>query len=184
MAIVFDSNQYKYSKRGPLDAKAIVKTYVELLSPDTWMVDSFMAAYNGMITAVWLNKTDTDRNGIYFLFDPDATSAVKVPDVTNEANWHKLAELSDLTDFTSRLTAIESDLQDLGVRLTALEEADPDVVTYGYRVGFPEIGEAGKLYVAADEKKSYVWFNDEYLPTSGSSSEDTEPDVIYGGSAE
>jgi hypothetical protein len=183
MAIIFDSNQYKYSKRGPLDAKALVKTYAELLDQNTWLVNDFMAAYNGMITAVWLNKDDISKNGIYFLFDPNATSAVKVPDVANEANWHKIAEVADIADFTARLSTIETNLQDLDTRLTTLED-ESDVITYGYRSGFPAEGEDGKLYVAADEKKSYVWFNGEYLLVSRSDSSYEEPEIIYGGSAD
>jgi hypothetical protein len=183
MAIINYSNQYRYTKRGPLDSKALIKTYADLLDQNTWLIDGTVAAYNGMVTAVWLNKTDTSKNGIYFLFDPTITSALKAPDVTNEANWHKLVELSELTDFANRLTSLETDLQDLGVRVKALEE-ESDVITYGYRSGFPTEGEEGKLYVAADEKKSYVWFAGEYMLVSGSSSEAVEPDVIYGGSAD
>ena len=51
-----------------------------------------------------------------------SASALKAPDVTNEANWHKLVELSELTDFANRLTSLETDLQDLGIRVKALEE--------------------------------------------------------------
>ena len=90
MAILLDSNQYKHTGRGPLDAKALVKTYAELLSEDTWKIDNKIVAYNGLVTAVWLNKEDTSKNGLYFLFDPAVTSALKDPDVTNSANWHKL----------------------------------------------------------------------------------------------
>jgi hypothetical protein len=180
MAILPISSQYKYTSRGPLDAKSLVKTYDELLSLDTWTLDDALVAYNGMITAVWLNKTDTSKNGIYFLFDTAVTTALKKPDVTNEANWHKLAELSDISNFTERLSAIEKDLQDLDVRVTALEK-DSDVITYGYRSGFPTTGEQNKLYVAADENKTYIWFNDEYVTVGGSSYE--EPAVIHGGNA-
>jgi hypothetical protein len=174
MAVITYSNQYRYNKRGPLDSKALVKTYTNLLDQNTWLIDNTMAAYNGMLTAVWMNKEDTSKNGIYFLFDPTATSAVKVPDVTNEANWHKLAEMSDLTDFVQNLSALEA-------RVAALEE-DSDVVTYGYRSGFPTVGVADKLYIAADEGKSYIWFNDEYLPVGGNNYE--EPEIIFGGSAD
>jgi hypothetical protein len=174
MAIMNKSNQLRYTGKGPLDAKSLVKTYSELLSISTWTTtvngtDTFIA-YNGMIVVVWLNKEDTSKNGIYFLYDPAVTSAIKKPDVENAANWHRLAELSDFDNFEARLLALE---------------ADTDVITYGYRVGFPSEGRAGKLYVAADEKKSYVWFNGEYLLVSGeSSSAYDEPDVIYGGSAD
>ena len=184
MAILPISDQYKYTKRGPFDAKALVKTYAELLDPNTWIVSGTdVAAYNGMITSVWLNKDDSTKNGVYFLFDTAVTSALKVPDVTNEANWHKLAELSDITEFSTRLAVIEAELEAVNARLDALEE-DSDVLTFGYRAGFPSIGENNKLYIAVDEEKSYIWFNGAYLPVSGSGSEYEEPEVIYGGSAD
>lgn len=170
------SGQYKYAGRGPLDTKTLVKTYAELLKAETWYNEADkVSAYNGMITAVWLNKEDTTKNGIYLLHDASITSTFKAPDVTNEANWHKLVEMSELTDFIQSLSALEA-------RVAALEE-DSDVVTYGYRSGFPAEGEANKLYVAADEGKTYVWFNDDYLPVGGSESYE-EPEVIFGGSAD
>jgi hypothetical protein len=173
MAIVNKTDQLRYLGKGPLDAKSLVKTYAELFSTDTWVKNDVFTAYNGMIVAVWLNKEDTTKNGIYFLFDPQANTALKKPDFAQESNWHKLVEIADLN---AQLTSIDA-------RLAALEE-ESDVVTYGYRAGFPTEGEDGKLYVAADEKKSYVWFAGEYLLVSGSSSEAVEPDVIYGGSAD
>ncbi len=106
MAILPINNQYKYSKRGPFDAKALVKTYAELLSVDTWTVNGTVAAYNGMVTAVWLNTADSSKNGVYFLQDPAVDTILKTPDVTIETNWHKLAELSDLESFTDRLASI------------------------------------------------------------------------------
>jgi hypothetical protein len=84
--------------------------------------------------------------------------------------------MSELADFMSRLS-------DLEARLTAIE-AESDIVTYGYRSGFPQTGETNKLYIAADEEKSYVWFNDEYLAVGGADSSYEEPEVIYGGSAD
>ena len=174
MAVFKISDQYKYTGRGPLDAKSLVKTYAELVSSTTWTVDDQLIAYNGMIVAVWLNKADVSKNGIYFLHDPAITTALGKPDVTNDANWHKLAELSDISD---RLSAIDS-------RLTALENEESDVLTYGYRSLFPVEGELNKLYVAADEEKSYVWFNGQYMAVSGSAGGYEEPDIIYGGSAD
>ena len=182
MAILPISNQYKYTGKGPLDAKGLVKTYDELLNINTWTVDDNIVAYNGMITAVWLNKADTSKNGIYYLFDPSVTTALKKPDVANEDNWHKFAELSDINAYTERLSTIETGLQDLDARVAALEEEGSDVVTYGYRSGFPTVGVENKLYVAADENKTYIWHNDEYRVVGGSSYE--EPKVIFGGSAE
>lgn len=174
MAILPISDQYKYTGRGPFDAKAIVKEYADLFDVSKWTSDGNIIAYNGMITAVWLNKADTSKNGIYFLFDPLVTSTIKKPDVTVEANWHKLAEMSELTDFVQNLSELEA-------RVTALEE-DSDVITYGYRSGFPTVGVTDKLYIAADEGKSYIWFNDEYLPVGSNSYE--EPEIIFGGSAD
>jgi hypothetical protein len=171
------ADQLRFKGRGPLDAKSLVKTYAELLNTETWTIDGTLVAYNGMIVAVWLDKTDEANNGIYYFFDPAVTSplALKNADVTNPANWHKISDTVDVS-------AIENTLSDHESRLTALEEKESDAVTYGSRSGFPAIGEANKLYVAADEGKSYVWFNDDYLPVGGSEYE--EPAVIYGGSAD
>lgn len=183
MAIMNKRDQFLYAGRGPIDAKSLVKTYDQLVDITTWTaqidgVDT-VVAYNGMLVAVWLDKTDISKNGLYFLFDPLVTTAVKKPDVTNEANWHKLADMTGLSAFIERLNNIESDLADLDLRLSTLEE-DPDVLTYGYRSGFPTVGEHNKLYVAVDTGKSYIWVNDDYLPVSA---ETEHPDLIYGGSA-
>lgn len=180
---VFKNDQQLYLGRGPLDAKSLVKTYADLFSESTWTKDGTLVAYNGMIVAVWLNKEDTTKNGVYFLLDPLVTTAIKKPDFTKETNWHKIVELSEISVLSTRLADLDSELAELDARLTALEE-DSDVITYGYRSGFPTVGEPGRLYVAADEGKSYVWFNDEYLPISSSTSEYEEPEVIYGGSAD
>lgn len=122
MATQYKADQQLYLGRGPVDAKALVKTYAELLNVNTWTKDDMLIAYNGMIVAVWLNKDDTAKNGIYFLFDPQVTSALKKPDVANEANWHKLMELSDLSEFLNRLSTMESELTGVKTRLAALED--------------------------------------------------------------
>lgn len=161
------SSQYLYSGRGPFDAKSLVKTYADLLNKDTWLSEANkIIAYNGMIVAVWLNKEDTSKNGIYFLQDPAVTSTIKSPDVTNPDNWIKIGEQPDLTALELRVEALEN--KEL-------------VKTYAYRNLFPAEGEAGIMYIAVDEKKSYIWFNDDYLPVSGDTYE--EPTVINGGTA-
>jgi hypothetical protein len=169
------SGQYRYTGKGPVDAKQLIKTYGELLLESTWASTSGSnTAYNGMIVAVWLDKnadkTLSDRNGIYFLFDPDCTSTLKKPDVTNEAHWHKIAEVGNLPD----------KLADIDSRLTALEEkeGEDDVQVYAYRNLFPTEGEEGILYISIDEGTSYVWINGEYLPVGFSA-----PEIIDGGDA-
>jgi len=183
MALIEVSNQYRFSGRGPFDAKALVKTFADLLKTETWDAvnasgNKVSSAYNGMIVAVWANTVDSSKNGVYFLHDPQVTSPLKSPDVTVEANWHKVAEVSELKEFVAKLSVIETELLALEARVTAIEE-DSDVITYGYKSGFPKTGEANKLYVAADEGKSYIWFNNDYMPVGG----DSEPAIIYGGSA-
>jgi hypothetical protein len=170
MAVLQISNQYKYVGRGPFDAKTLVKTYSELTSKSTWTVlnDSgkeVNVAYNGMIVAVWLDKDNPDRNGIYYLHDPLVTSAVKSPDVTQDSNWSKISNSVDLSPIEERLEALET---------------EEKVHTYGYKSLFPSNSEAKQnhLYVAANEGRTYVFFDNDYHVVGSS-----EPDIIYGGSA-
>ena len=128
MAVIVDVNQYKYNKKGPLDAKALVKKYSDLLNPDTWTVDGTVSAYNGMITSVWLNTADPTKNGVYYLFDPEATSALKVPDVTVEANWHKLNSTSDIDAINTKINSLEAEASRLSSELYSRAHVD-DVYT-------------------------------------------------------
>ena len=114
------SNQYLYTGRGPFDAKSIVKTYDDLLLETTWKSKTDnITAYNGMVVAVWLDKTDNDRNGVYYLYDknvltnPTAAYIVPAPDVTNPDNWHKIAGVSDLTALIEKLNLFEAKLEKL-----------------------------------------------------------------------
>jgi hypothetical protein len=175
MAVIKTSNQQLYTGKGPADYKTLVKTYADLLSEATWTVDGSIVAYNGMITAVWCD-TDAENNGVYFLLDPEVKTARGTPKVAIEANWHKLTEMSELVELAERVIALED-------QLAGVEE-DRDIITYGYRSGFPTEGEVNKLYVAADEGKSYVWFSDSYLLVGSATGEYEEPQLIYGGSAD
>jgi hypothetical protein len=122
MALVESSNQYKYTGKGPLDKKALVATYAELLTWDTWVTKSgTKAAYNTMIVGVWANKTDSSKNGVYYLFDPACTSTIKNPDVTNPANWHKIAEATDLN---ANFEELASKVQILDVTVNGTEEQE------------------------------------------------------------
>lgn len=113
MAKVETKSQYFYTGQGPLDPKLLVSTYDKLLSTATWnLTDGTCAAYNGMITVVGNHTKDPSKNGIYYLFDPNANARV-APNVTKEENWHKVgenAEVVDLTEVNSKIDAIEASL--------------------------------------------------------------------------
>ena len=176
---VLDTN-YDLSIRKPLDARSLVPAYESLTLKSNWLNDAGkVIAYNGMIVAV-ANTDDASKNGLYFLFDPDCTSKLKSPDVENVTNWIKVGETSDIGDFTTRLTTIETELDSIKDRLDALETKGPDVETWGHRADFPP-REVNKLYVAVDEQKTYIWFNDQYMSVGGDTE---EPEVIFGGTAD
>jgi hypothetical protein len=106
------SSQYKYTGRGPLDSKMLVKTYADLLNESTWLTEANkLSAYNGMIVAVWLNSDDISKNGVYFLHDSLVTNTFKAPDVTKEANWHKLSSLGESSNLDSALFATQEALE-------------------------------------------------------------------------
>lgn len=174
------TSNYEMTIRKPLDARSLVSAYASLTMNENWLNEAGKSvAYNGMLVAV-ADTNDTTKNGLYFLFDPACTSALKSPDVTNESNWIKIGETSDISALLERVTTIESELESIKDRLDTLEN-ESDVETYGYRSGFPTTGEINKLYVAVDEGKTYIWFNDEYMSVG----EDSEqPEVIFGGTAD
>jgi hypothetical protein len=182
MAITNIKNQYKFAGKGPVDAKALTKTYAELLKVETWQVTNesgakINTAYNGMITAVWLNKEDTSKNGIYFLHDASVTSALSTPNVTLEANWHKLGGLNDLPGLAEQVAAVQSELE--AVKADVDELQDAATVVKEFRAEFPEQGLPGKIYVAMKEAMTYVWYNNDYLPVGDGSNDDIQ--IIRGG---
>lgn len=180
--ITRDSN-YEVSIKKPLDARSLVKTYDDLLLEENWLNSSGKSiAYNGMLVAV-ANTSDSTKNGLYFLFDASCTTSLKSPKVTDESNWIKIGETSDINAFAERVSSIEAELINIKDRLDALE-ASQDVITFGYRSSFPEKGQENKLYVAADEGKSYIWFDDKYLPVGSQESGYEEPEIIFGGTAD
>lgn len=116
------SSNYEVSIKKPLDARSLVSDYEALLLKSNWVSSTNKPiAYNGMIVAV-ANTSDTSKNGLYFLFDPNCTSALKSPDVTIADNWIKIGETSEINDFVSRLNNIEQALSSFDSRLTALEQ--------------------------------------------------------------
>lgn len=180
MAILKSANQYKYSGKGPVDSKALVKTYAELIDVATWTLDGKVVAYNGMITAVWLNKDDTSKNGVYFLHDPNCTTALKTPDVTIESNWHKLGGIDNLPGLAEQISSIKSDLEKVQSDVDELQ--DSATVVKEFKSQFPEVGLPGKIYVAMNEAMTFVWYNGDYLPV-GDGGDNEEIQIINGGNA-
>lgn len=116
------SSNYEVSIKKPLDARSLVSDYEALLLKSNWVSGANKPiAYNGMIVAV-ANTADTSKNGLYFLFDPNCTTALKSPDVTVASNWIKIGETSEISELVSRLSSIEAGLANIETRLTSLEK--------------------------------------------------------------
>ena len=125
MAIEITS-QYKYKGRGPLDAKALVNTLVDLTKETTWQNnDGMNTAYNGLIVTVGLDNTGEGdkkgaKNGVYYLRDNTVTTIFTPPDVTKESNWHKLAEESKVTTL---IETVQQNVSYVSARLAAAEDS-------------------------------------------------------------
>lgn len=185
--ILGSANQYRHTGRGPLDSKALVKTFADLTNKATWTVTNekgteTVVAYNGMITAVWLDKDAdkklTDKNGIYFLFDKDITGITKAPDVTNEANWHKLGSIDTLPDLAEQVKTLQSELEAVKSDVDDLQGSATVVVDLKDQL--PRPGVPGKIYVVTDDAMTYVWYNNDYLPV-GDGGDNAEIQIISGG---
>lgn len=183
MAIQSSTNQYVIKGKGPLDAKALVKTYAELLNPNTWLVDGVASAYNGMITAVWLDKDQngnlTDKNGIYFLHDTTVTNTRGFPNVEIEANWHKLGGIENLPGLADQIAAIQTGLDDLQKDVEDLKDSATEVVELFEQL--PKSGVPGKLYIVTEDATTYVWHNGKYLLV-GDGADEADIQIIMGGS--
>jgi sulfur carrier protein ThiS len=178
MAILKSADQFKYTGKGPLDAKSLVKTYAELLMTSTWTDDGTLVAYNGMIVAVWL---DTEaNNGIYFLHDSAVTKPIHKPDVTNSANWHKLGGVNDLPGLTEQLSQMQEELEAVQKDVSELKESATEVVELFEQL--PETGKSGKLYIVTEDATTYVWHNGKYLLV-GDGADEADIQIIHGGSA-
>ena len=141
MATIETSNQFRYTGKGPVDVKSLVKTFDELTSLETWTTkQGSFNAYNGMITAVWLNKDDTTKNGVYLLFDPEVTTPLKKPNVVEPSNWHKFANLEDIAQLSNKLQNMGEELSSVNLKVAALEK-DKVVITrdneYNYKQKTP-----------------------------------------------
>jgi hypothetical protein len=112
-------------------------------------------------------------NGYWYLTNDTAEVFVCL-EIDGHLTLKKINECDINQDF--------SDLESFETRLDALE-AEEKLHTYGYRSGFPITGIEGHMYVAADEQKTYVWFNDDYLAV-GTGDNYEKPEVIFGGTAD
>jgi hypothetical protein len=183
--LVVDSNQYKYSGRGPLDAKALVKTYIELLKPETWLVEmdgvTKSCVYNGMITAVW-GDSDNSKNGVYFLHDSNikTSGAQKNLNVELESNWHRLGDIDALNGLSEQIAAIQRELETVKSEIDELQDSATEVVELFEQL--PETGKSGKLYVVTEDATTYVWHNGKYLLV-GDGADEADIQIIHGGSA-
>lgn len=115
------------------------------------------------------------ENGWYLTTDTaEVYVALRSAD-DNLLHLKKLNECDTDNDFV--------DLESFDDRLATLEQEEK-LHTYGYRAGFPEVGEEGHMYVAVDEQKTYVYFSNGYLVIGEANDEAATPDVIFGGSAD
>lgn len=83
----------------------------------------------------------------------------------------------NIDDYDQRFEAIESRLEELENRAQPESE-----ITFAERAQFPTEGVINKLYIALDEKASYIWDGDSYVKISGEA-EDITIKLIDGGSA-
>ena len=166
------TTNYEVTVKKPFDARSLVPSYEDLLLKDNWVKSGTtqVIAYNGMLVSV-ANTTDVSKNGLYFLFDVNCTTALKSPDVTKEANWIKIGENSDISEFVERLSSIESQLASVEDRLTSLDNrldaveasieeggaSTPSTVTVNKFSELPEIGEENIVYIVEEENATYRW---------------------------
>lgn len=122
-------------------------------------------ASDKLIENAWYLTTDTAEVYVAQHSVTEDTTSPLILKKLNECDTD--IDFPELESFESRLDALESQNK---------------LHTYGYKEGFPPIGEEGHMYVAVDLQKSYVWFNNEYIVVSGDVYE--EPDTICGGSAD
>lgn len=110
-------------------------------------------------------------NGYWYLTNDTAEVYVAL-EIDGVLQLKKINECDVNTDFP--------ELESFDERLSALESQEK-LHTFGYRSGFPASGEEGHMYVAVDEEKTYVWFNNDYVVV-GVKTED--PAIIFGGTAD
>lgn len=117
----------------------------------------------------WYLTTDTAE--VYVALKQEATGLLELKRI-NECN---IDSDLDLESFEDRLQSLEAD----------------HTHVHGYRSNFPEVGEINHIYVANDEKRTYVYTKAGYthiadtLDYTDHDNDSSTPEVriIYGGSA-
>jgi hypothetical protein len=120
-------------------------------------------------------------NGYWYLTNDTAEVFVCL-EIDGHLRLKKINECDINNDFP--------DIESFESRLEKLEEDHTH--TYGYRKDFPAIGEVNHLYIAADQKKTYVFTQGAYLPIADQfdyTDHDSDPEtpevrIICGGTAE
>lgn len=132
-----------------------------------------LIAQDDLIENGWYLTTDTAEVYVALRSIPDDNTSPLMLRKLNECN---IDTDLDLESFETRLEALEAD----------------HTHTYGYRKDFPAIGEVNHIYVAADQKKTYVFTQGKYLSIADQfdytdhddNLETPEVRIICGGSAE
>jgi hypothetical protein len=120
-------------------------------------------------------------NGYWYLTNDTAEVFVCL-EIDGQLTLKKINECNAETDFPN--------MESFEERFSALE-AD-HTHTYGYRKDFPSMGEVNHLYIAEDQKRTYVFSDGAYLPIADrfvTDDHDNNPEtpevrIIFGGSAE
>lgn len=112
-----------YNVKGytPLDTRQLVPTYADLKLEANWKIDGNAYTYNGMFVAVG-SDSDATKCGIYRLYDATNPGKDDEPNITLDASWHKVAELSDLANLSDKAT-----VEAIAARVTALEGAEAGI---------------------------------------------------------
>ena len=126
-----------------------------------------------LIVNGWYLTTDTAE--VYVCLELDGVRQLKK---INECNTD--IDFPELESFEERLTALE----------TASKEDNVEV--FGYRSGFPTTGVLNRLYIANDEKRTYMYTTEGYIhiadqfDTVDHDEDENTPEVriIFGGTAE
>ena len=121
-----------------------------------------------LVNGYWYLTNDTAE--VYVALEVDGILQLKK---INECDVNK--DFPELDSFEERLSALEAERTHV----------------YGYRKGFPAVGERDHIYVAEDEHRTYVYADNRYIHIADkfdSEDHDNDPEtpevrIIYGGSA-